>query len=190
MFGKKAFGLAVAALAMLAPVSAAQALQCVPFARDMSGVDIRGNAHTWWAQAAGKYARGNTPKVGAVLSFKSTRSMPLGHVAVVSKIINDREILISHSNWSPINGRRGQIERNVKVVDVSANGDWTSVKVWYAPIGALGLRANPTNGFIYNGRGDRGAPIQIAQAEPIQHPAFAKTITPSPELAMMVAAVR
>lgn len=160
MFGKKVLGAAVALIATITPISAAQALQCVPFARDLSGIEIRGNAHTWWAQATGKYAKGNTPKVGAVLSFKSTRSMPLGHVAVVSKIINDREILISHSNWSPINGRRGQIERNVKVVDVSANGDWTNVKVWYAPIKALGLRSNPTNGFIYNGR-DAG--IQMAK---------------------------
>lgn len=159
MFGKKFLGAAAALIATVTPISQAHALQCVPFARDLSGIDIRGNALTWWSQAAGKYARGNTPKVGAVLSFKSTRSMPLGHVAVVSKIINDREILISHSNWSPINGRRGQIERNVKVVDVSANGDWTSVKVWYAPIKALGLRANPTNGFIYNGK-DAG--IQMA----------------------------
>lgn len=180
MFGKKSIGLAVAALAMLTPISQAQALQCVPFARDNSGVDIRGNAHTWWAQAAGRYDRGNAPRVGAVLSFKSTRSMPLGHVAVVSKIISDREILISHSNWSPINGRRGQIERNVKVVDVSPNGDWTNVKVWYAPIRGLGLRANPTNGFIYNGRG--GGNIQFAKAEVAPQP--------SRELAMMVAAIR
>lgn len=178
MFGKKLVSVALASLAIVAPVSQAQALQCVPFARDNSGVDIRGNAHTWWGQAAGKYARGNTPKVGAVLSFKSTRAMPLGHVAVVSKIINDREILISHANWSPINGRRGQIERNVKVVDVSANGDWTSVKVWYAPIRALGLRANPTNGFIYKGKaGD----IQMAQAN---------TQAPSQALALAVAKTR
>lgn len=152
MFSKKVLGAAAALIATITPINPAYALQCVPFARDLSGIEIRGNAHTWWAQASGKYAKGNAPKVGAVLSFKSTRAMPLGHVAVVSKIINDREILISHSNWSPINGRRGQIERNVKVVDVSANGDWTSVKVWYAPIKALGLRANPTNGFIYNGK--------------------------------------
>lgn len=162
MFGTKALSAAVALIAIVTPISQASALQCVPFARQLSGLDIRGNAHTWWAQATGKYARGNTPKIGAVLSFKSTRAMPLGHVAVVSKIVSDREILISHANWSLINGRRGQIERNVKVVDVSANGDWTNVKVWYAPIRALGLRANPTNGFIYNGKaGDN----QMASAE-------------------------
>ena len=48
-------------------------------------------------------------------------------------------------------GRRGQIERDVRVVDVSDAGDWSLVRVWYAPIGDLGLRANPVQGFIYAG---------------------------------------
>src|SRR5690606_39553456 len=91
------------------------------------------------------------PRKGAVMAFAGTRSMPMGHVAVVEKVLNDREILISHANWSPINGRRGQIERNVRVVDVSDAGDWSMVRVWYAPIGDLGLRANPVQGFIYAG---------------------------------------
>lgn len=41
-----------------------------------------------------------------------------------------------------LRSRRGQIERNVRVVDVSSAGDWSMVRVWYAPIGDLGLRAN------------------------------------------------
>ena len=32
-----------------APAAAEAYLQCVPFARAESGVDIRGNAKTWWA---------------------------------------------------------------------------------------------------------------------------------------------
>jgi len=44
--------------------------QCVPFARLMSGIQIFGDAHTWWSQAAGRYQRGYTPKAGAVLCFK------------------------------------------------------------------------------------------------------------------------
>lgn len=139
------------------PAAARDYLQCVPFARAESGVDIRGNAKTWWAQAAGTYQRGDEPRQGAVMAFAGTRGMPMGHVAVVKKVVGDREILIDHANWSPINGRRGQIERNVRVVDVSADGDWSMVRVWYAPIGDLGLRANPVQGFIYSG-GDTGAP--------------------------------
>lgn len=131
------------------PAAAASYLQCVPFARAESGVEIRGNAETWWDQAAGEYERGDEPREGAVMAFAGTRGMPMGHVAVVKKVVGDREILIDHANWSPINGRRGQIERDVRVVDVSNSGDWSKVRVWYAPIGDLGLRPNPVQGFIY-----------------------------------------
>ena len=83
------------------------------------------------------------------MSLKSHGSMQLGHVAVVSQIIDRRNILISHANWSPINGRRGQIENNVAAQDVSENNDWSRVRIWYAPIGKLGTTAFPVNGFIY-----------------------------------------
>jgi surface antigen len=153
----------LAATLVTAPAFASGYLQCVPFARAASGVDLYGNAETWWAQAAGRYERGNEPRVGAVLSMPGTRAMPLGHVAVVTKIVSDREILIDHSNWSPINGRRGQIERSVRAVDVSAAGDWSQVRIWYAPIRDLGLRANPADGFIYSdgvpGRSLGDAPV-------------------------------
>ena len=132
-----------------APAAARDYLQCGPFARAESGVEIYGNARTWWTQAAGSYDRGTEPRAGAVMAFAGTRGMPMGHVAVVKKIVGDREILIDHANWSPIGGRRGQIERNVRVIDVSDAGDWSMVRVWYAPIGDLGLRANPVQGFIY-----------------------------------------
>lgn len=131
------------------PAMAAGYLQCVPFARAESGVEIFGNAETWWHQAAGKYDRGTEPRVGAVMAMPGTRAMPLGHVAVVTRIVSDREIRISHSNWSPIGGRRGQVERDVRAIDVSAAGDWSQVRIWYAPIRDLGLRANPVQGFIY-----------------------------------------
>lgn len=140
-----------------APATAQGYLQCVPFARAESGVEIRGNAKTWWTQAAGTYQRGDEPRAGAVMAFAGTSGMPMGHVAVVKKIVSDREILIDHANWSPIGGRRGQIERGVRVVDVSSAGDWSMVRVWYAPIGDLGLRANPVQGFIYSD-GEAGAP--------------------------------
>ena len=148
----------LAAMLTATPAAAQSYLQCVPFARAESGIDIRGNAKTWWAQAANDYARGDEPREGAVMAFAGTRGMPMGHVAVVKKIISDREIRIDHANWSPINGRRGQIERNVRVVDVSDAGDWSMVRVWYAPIGDLGLRANPVQGFIYAGGTPNKAP--------------------------------
>ena len=130
----------------------AQFWQCAPYARTISGIAIHGNANTWWNQAAGRYARGHAPKVGAVLAFESTGRMRLGHVAMVSEIVSDREVLLTHANWS----RRSGIETNVRAVDISDAGDWSLVKVWYAPNGGLGTSAYPTKGFIYSDR-DTGA---------------------------------
>lgn len=151
-----------AALARSAELATAQAdelppyLQCVPYAREVSGIQIYGDAHTWWDQAAGKYRRGNAPRVGAVMAFVPTQRMQLGHVATVVKVIDRRTVLLDHANWSPVNGRRGQIERGVKAVDVSARGDWSEVRVWYAPLQDLGTTHWPVAGFIYaDGSPDR-----------------------------------
>jgi surface antigen len=150
MFRKNLIAI-LGALALLIPAQA-MALQCVPYARQASGVQIFGNANTWWAQAAGKYDRGTEPKVGAVMTFQATRGNPLGHVAMVSKIVSDREVLVDHANWSLIGGRRGHIERGARVIDVSAAGDWSAVRVWYATIGDMGRTTYPLHGFIYNNK--------------------------------------
>jgi len=123
--------------------------QCVPFARLISGIQIFGDARTWWDQATGKYDKGFIPKAGAVLCFKPTGKMTLGHVAVVSQVLTDRVIQITHANWSMIGGARGQIEKDVTVIDVSPAGDWSLVKVWYDPVRDLGSSVYPTYGFIY-----------------------------------------
>jgi surface antigen len=128
-----------------------QHLECVPFARQTSGIQIYGDARTWWDQAEGKYRRGERPRLGAVLAFRPYGAMQLGHVATVSEIVNARTIRVTHANWSPIDGERGQIERNVDVIDVSEAGDWSAVRVWYAPLQDLGTTAWPTYGFIYPG---------------------------------------
>ena len=125
-------------------------LQCVPYARMASGIAIYGDAHTWWGQAAGRYARGFAPRVGAVMAFHPHGRMVLGHVAMVSRIVNARMVLLRHANWSPIHGQRGQIERDVMALDVSPDNDWSAVRVWFDPIQALGSTAWPVDGFIYN----------------------------------------
>lgn len=124
-------------------------VECVPIARQQSGIQIYGDAHTWWGQAGGRFARGSRPRKGAVLAFKPHGAMTLGHVAAVSKIIDDRTILVTHANWSVIDGRRGQVERNVRIIDVSDEGDWSQVRVWYAPLADLGTTHWPVHGFIY-----------------------------------------
>lgn len=119
---------------------------CVPFARTASGVEIKGNAKLWWDRAAGIYDRGNTPVPGSVMAFRATKKMPMGHVAVVSKVVSDREILITHANWS-----RNKISRDMVVIDVSKGNDWSAVRVQSQPE-SLG-RVYPVNGFIYPVRG-------------------------------------
>lgn len=120
-----------------------QKVWCVPFARDASGVQIKGNAGTWWDQAKGEFARGSEPVVGAVMAFSATGKLPKGHVAVVSEVVSDREILINHANWKP-----SQVSLGMAVLDISKNNDWSVVKVASAP-GSFG-RPYPIDGFIWN----------------------------------------
>lgn len=156
------------AVAASASISAIQfmALQCVPYARTVSGIQIYGDAHTWWGQAAGKYARGDRPKVGAVMAFKPHGRMELGHVAAVSKIVDSRTVLLRHANWSLINGARGQIEDDVRAIDVSEDNDWSKVKVWFAPIQGIGGTAWPVQGFIYNEKPGARGPLLAKPAKP------------------------
>ncbi|EQB13786.1 hypothetical protein L288_02180 [Sphingobium quisquiliarum P25] len=127
------------------PAFGATALQCVPYARIVSGVNIWGDALTWWDQAADRYKRGHEPRRGAVLAFRPAGPMTLGHVAVVSKILGERRMLIRHANWSV----PGAIEEDVLAIDVSEEGDWSEVRVWHSPTQTMGARTNPTFGFIY-----------------------------------------
>lgn len=138
----------VLAFAGAAPASAAP-WQCVTFARAFSGIDLHGDATTWWGQATGKYDQGSIPRVGAVLVFKAAGAMRVGHVATVNAVVSPREIHVTHANWSPVAGHRGQIETDVAVVDTSEANDWSRVRVWYSPAGDLGRRDYPVFGFIY-----------------------------------------
>ena len=115
---------------------------CVPFARNLSGVEIRGNANTWWGQAEGIYERGHEPRVGAVMAFSKSSRLTMGHVAVVSEVVSDRHLLVDHANWS-----RNKVSLKMGVIDVSEAGDWSRVKVESNP-GAYGS-VYPVSGFIY-----------------------------------------
>lgn len=139
--------------------------ECVPFARAASGIQIYGDAWTWWDQARGRYARGNRPKVGAVIVFARTARLPLGHVAVVSRIVEPRVVMVTHANWSRLNGARGHAEQDVTLFDVSERGDWSIVKVWFRDSAGLGSSRYPVNGFIY-GAPDPTASARVPRARP------------------------
>jgi len=137
--------LALAAIPASADASTGTFWQCAPFARMFSGVQLFGAAASWWSQAVGKYSRGDTPRLGAVMVFKAIGSMRSGHVATVSQVISDRVIKVTHANWSA----RGQVERDVLVMDTSAHNDWSQVRVWFKNLHDLGTHSYPVYGFIY-----------------------------------------
>lgn len=157
----------LAAAALATPASAKSLLdyvgQCVPFARTASGVQIYGDAWTWWDQAEGRYQRGRTPKVGAVVAFAKTSRLPLGHVGVVSRIVEKRVLMLTHANWSRFNGERGHAEQDVTLFDVSRNNDWSEVKVWFRDSNGLGGSVYPVHGFIY---GPGGARAELSARNP------------------------
>lgn len=120
-------------------------LQCVPYARDHSGIAIFGDAHEWWEKAAGRYPRAGQPTPGAVLVLNGYQRKDRGHVAVVRRILDARTVIVDHANW--LNG--GEINLGTPVLDVSPRNDWSSVRVWYVPARQFGRRIYAAAGFIY-----------------------------------------
>jgi len=145
-------------------------LQCVPYARAHSAVKLYGDAWTWWDKASGKFSRGAVPETGAVLVLTGYAGPERGHVAVVRSLISSREIRVDHANWLG----DGAIYLDDPVADVSADNDWSIVRVWNVKAGAWGARTYPVQGFIGPGSGqipvppalDEDAdPARIARAE-------------------------
>jgi hypothetical protein len=118
-------------------------LDCAPFARAVSGLQLRGAAADWWAQAEGRYHRTQTPAVGSVLVFRRSARLSDGHVAVVSRVLSDRRILATYANWV-----RHQVSEDVPVIDVSPGNDWTRVRVWWPSTNQMGVTEYATFGFI------------------------------------------
>lgn len=115
---------------------------CVPFARAVSGIEIRGDAWTWWKKAGSTYPKGKIPVSGSVLNFRASGGMRRGHVAVVSGVISSREILVDQANWVT-----NRVTLDTTVLDVSPNNDWSAVRVANGS-DSFG-RVYPTYGFIY-----------------------------------------
>ena len=131
--------------------AAQKPLQCVPYAREHSGIKIFGDAYTWWDKAAGKYPRGTLPQAGAVMVLNNYAGAQRGHVAVVRRVVGPREIRIDHANWLD----DGSIYVNDPVEDVSSDNDWSAVRVYNLKTGGWGGKVYPVQGFIGSGSGDR-----------------------------------
>lgn len=139
--------LAFAAALLAVPASA---MQCAIYARQVTGFQLFGSAYSWWNQAAGKYDRGHRPVAGSILVFENSSRLYHGHVAVVRAVINNREILVDHSNWNVGRAKRGSVSRGVRVRDRSPGNDWSMVNVWLTGSSEYGTGDYPTAGFIYN----------------------------------------
>jgi surface antigen len=149
-----ALGGLVILLSLAAQAAAPHGANCVAYARAVTGIELDGDAGAWWPHAAGRYERGQVPKLGAILVFKPSGHMHVGHVAVVSRVVGPREILVDQANWIP-----GRVVTAMSVIDASPGNDWTSVKVIELHSGTHG-RENQTYGFIY----PRSLPIGLAEA--------------------------
>lgn len=61
------------------------------------------NAENWWGHTSDGYARGNTPKVGAVMCWRKGEAGNgedgAGHVAIVEAVNADGSVTTSESGW-------------------------------------------------------------------------------------------
>jgi hypothetical protein len=143
-------------------------IQCVPFARDKSGIDLRGDAKIWWTLAAGKYEREKTPGVGSVMVMRGYAGADRGHVAVVRAMLSDRAIVIDHANWL----NQGEITVNVPVKDVSKKGDWSEVRVWHIPSATWGKRVYIAQGFIRPNAKEPSLSVAASASSPAAGPSW------------------
>ncbi len=118
-------------------------VECAPFARALTGVSLSGAAADWWQQADGRYARSSRPDVGSILVFHRSGRLPSGHVSVVSRVLSRRQILVTSANWV-----HHRVTEDQPVVDVSEDGDWSLVRVWWPPAEQMGVTEYGVYGFI------------------------------------------
>ncbi len=117
--------------------------ECAPFAPALTGVQLSGAAAEWWQQADGRYARTHAPDEGTLLVFRRSSRLRYGHVAVVSRVLSEREVLVTQANWV-----HDRVTEDQPVVDVSPYNDWSLVRVWWPPSDTMGTTAYPAYGFI------------------------------------------
>jgi surface antigen len=126
-------------------------ISCVPYARTHSDVNIHGDAHTWWKQAAGRFQRSSSPSDGAVMVLTGYSGPGHAHLAVVREVVSSREIRVDHANWL----NNGMIYLNNPVADISPGNNWSLVLVWNLETHAWGTHPYSVRGFIGPGTDTR-----------------------------------
>src|SRR5262249_29781312 len=100
------------------------------------------------------------PESVAVMVLANYAGPERGHVAVVRALVSPREIRVDHANWLG----DGAIYIDDPVFDVSADNDWSAVKVWNGRTAAWGVKIYPVQGFIGPGNGASQSP-QVPEVE-------------------------
>jgi hypothetical protein len=118
-------------------------VECAPFARALTGVQLSGGAEDWWQQAEGRYQRTSSPAVGGILLLRRSGRLPDGHVAVVTRVMSARQVLVTQANWV-----HHRVTEDQPVIDVSAANDWSVVRMWWPPSGQMGITDYAALGFI------------------------------------------
>jgi hypothetical protein len=129
--------------------------QCVPYARAQSGINIFGDAYTWWNQAEGRFEKRSTPLSGTVLVLANYAGPTSAHLAVVRSMDSARTIRVDHANWF----NDGQVYVDDPVIDVSANNDWSQVRVFNVRTQAWGTKIYYVQGFIAPNRPTGPSPV-------------------------------
>ncbi len=131
----------------------AQRFSCVAYARMISDMEIFGDARLWWRRARGLYARVSQPVEDAVMVFSGSRRLRHGHLAVVTRIVSPREVIVDQANWL----NRGEIDLDTPILDVSKNNDWSRVRVWNIHTEQYGTHVYSISGFVAKEPAQQGA---------------------------------
>ncbi|MBN9555739.1 MAG: CHAP domain-containing protein, partial [Alphaproteobacteria bacterium] len=84
---------------------------------------------------------------------------------VVRTQVSPREIRVDHANWLG----DGAIYLDDPVADVSADNDWSQVRVWNVKTGGWGTRTYAVQGFIGPGSADSApSPLDEDDLDPAQ----------------------
>jgi aspartate 1-decarboxylase len=62
----------------------------------------------------------------------------------VTDIVSPRQIIVDQANWQ----NHGEIDHDTPVLDVSADNDWSKVRVWDMRSGQFGTHVYAISGFI------------------------------------------
>ena len=72
-------------------------------------------------------------------------------MAVVERVLNKREIEVTHVNWGQDQWSRRKVYRGMLVQDISPKNDWSQLQFWSPEAESFG-RIYQASGFVYEKR--------------------------------------